>query len=156
MSTKTLMKMPLSSIKNFESTGMNSTFSLKFEVIMKTIDILKSKTIEIINSNLSTINKLNDTIDDNANKIKKTITERDSIEKDNVVLKHKIDEMESMNKDYKNNTDALHESYAKLKESYLKLKSTYQDFTAKNEKLSKDTNEFIFQLSNKLFQYLVT
>ena len=151
MSTKTLMKMPLSSIKNFESTGMNSTFSLKFEVIMKTIDILKSKTIEIINSNLSTINKLNDTIDDNANKIKKTITERDSIEKDNVVLKHKIDEMESMNKDYKNNTDSLHESYAKLKESYLKLKSTYQDFTAKNEKLSKDTNEFIFQLSNKLF-----
>ena len=151
MSTKTLMKMPLSSIKNFESTGMNSTFSLKFEVIMKTIDLLKSKTIEIINSNLSTINKLNDTIEDEENKNKKTIAERDNIEKDNVLLKHKLDEMESMNKDYKNNMDALNESYAKLKDSYLKLKNTYQDFTAKNEKLSKDTNEFILQLSSKLF-----
>lgn len=151
LSTKTLMKMPISTIKNFASSDRNSTFSLKFEVILKTIDLLKSKTIEIINSNLISINKLNNSINESESKIKKNITEKDLLEKDNVLLKHKLTEAESLNKDYKNNLDALNESYTKLKDSYIKLKKIYQDFTEKNEKISKETNDFLVTLSNKLY-----
>ena len=151
-STKTLMKMPLSSIKSFTSTGIGNSFSLKYEVIMKSIELLKTKTIELLNSDLISINKLTASLAENEAKLKRFLSEKESSQKDNAILRHKLNEAETQTRDMKNSLDALNESYNKLKDNYLKLKQNYKEYSDKHETINKETQDFIITLHSKLIK----
>ena len=119
MDTKTLMKIPINNFNKLNSNNLNPSFSLKYEVMNKSIDLLKNKVIDILNSNLDTINKLNNSNNDLEiiqlkNSFQETSQKNEQISKDTskfmTTLKDKL--MSLMNrKSIPNTTNMSREQY---------------------------------------------
>ena len=147
---ESMIKLPLSPIKNFNSTGLSNTFTLKYEVIMKSIESLKNRTIDVLNANILNVNKLSLSLSDAEIINKKLLTDKEDIQKENLLLRQKLNEEKKQSYNERNSFETLNESYTQLKDNYIKLKNNYKDFTDKNERFSKDTKDFIQALQSKL------
>ena len=154
MDTKTLMKIPINNFNNLNSNNLNPSFSLKYDIMSKSIDLLKNKVIDILNSNLDTINKLSNSNNDLEMKNKKIRGEKEALYKDNELMKTKFEELDKRCREYKNNYDSLNESHSKLKNTYIQLKNSFQETNQKNEQISKDTSKFMTTLKDKLISLM--
>ncbi|MCQ2819922.1 MAG: hypothetical protein MJ252_21870 [archaeon] len=150
-STKAVMQIPLTLPQNFEGeSSFNKSYSLKFEVVIKSLNLLKKKVQEIITSNTETIQKFQRTMAENSEELKNLKAEKDEQNKTNLILKQNLEDLKGSNKDYKNSLEALNQSYINLKDNFIKLKNSYTGITNKTDQLTRETEQFLNNLSTKM------
>ena len=132
------------------SNVVGNVFALKYEIVIKSIEVLKSKVIELINTDLTRINKLTSCNTEIENRNKQLLIDNESIQNENAIYQHKLKETEAQTQEMQNQYTALNNTYINLKDKHIKLKQSYEDILYKNEHNSKETQDVFISLYSKL------
>ena len=132
------------------SNVIGNVFALKYEIVIKSIETLKSKVIELINADLTRINKLTSCVTEIENSNKQLLIDNENIQNENAIYQHKLKETETQTQEIQNQYTTLNNTYMKLKDKHIKLKQSYEDITYKNENNTKETQNVFTSLYSKL------
>ena len=143
-------QIPLSYNNNNNNVTSSNIFALKYEIVIKSIETLKSKVIELINADLTRINKLTSCVTEIENSNKQLLIDNENIQNENAIYQHKLKETETQTQEIQTQYTTLNNTYLKLKDKHIKLKESYEDITYKNEHNAKETQNVLTSLYSKL------
>lgn len=127
-----------------------SQFSLKYELINKNFEILKNKMIEIYNSSITMISKLeknNSELDKNSRELQ---TEKDAQLKELSITRQKLEDLIDRSDELLNENTKLNEEYKNLKQNYVKSKTDYEDVVKRNDAICGEIQVFMNNCYSKL------
>ena len=127
-----------------------SNFSLKYELINKNFDTLKSKIIENHNNNITIIEKIKKNLKENEISNNEIYDEKNKLAKENTSKSHNIIEQKDKIVKLTSDNEKIKELYNNQKENHSSLKKDYEDLIKKYESLYNDSFNFINNTYNKL------
>ena len=148
--SKTLHKLPVGTIPNFENININNEFRIKYEMFGKVIYQIKEKIIDILNKNIEKNQNLLVDYINKENKYKLLLEEKDNILKNKNELDDNILSTNNQIQKYKIELQKFQKDYNKLKSDLLQMQNLNKDYMLKNKILKRNSNDFIDDLQNQL------
>ena len=148
--SKSLHKMPLSILPNFENINKNDKYITKYENLGKIIIKIEEKIIDILNKNIEKNQDVFIDIINKENNYKELLNEKDELSKNKIELENNIICLTNEINKYKTELQIFKKDYNKIKNEFSEIKNKNKDLTLKNKTLKQQLNDFISDIKNQL------
>ena len=148
--SKTLHKLPIGTLPNFENINISQDFNKKYDTFGKVIYLIKEKLINILNKNIEKNQNILIDFTNKENKYKLLLEEKDEILKNKNELDNTILNTNDRIQKYKIELQKFQKDYNKLKSDLIQMQELNKDYILKNKTLSRNFNDFIDDIKNQL------
>ena len=148
--SKTLHKLPVGTIPNFENININNEFRIKYEMFGKVIYKIREKIIDILNKNIEKNQNILVDYINKENNYKLLLEEKDNILKNKNELDDNILNTNNQIQKYKIELQKFQKDYNKLKSDLLQMQNLNKDYILKNKILKRNFNDFVDDIQNQL------
>ena len=148
--SKSLHKMPLSILPNFENISKNDKYLTKYENLGKIIIKIEEKIIDILNKNIEKNQDVFIDIINKENNFKELLNEKDELSKNKIELENNIICLNNEINKYKTELQIFKKDYNKIKNEFSEIKNKNKDLILKNKTSKQQLNDFINDIKNQL------
>jgi len=148
--SKSLHKMPLSILPNFQNISKNDKYLTKYENLGKIIIKIEEKIIDILNKNIEKNQDVFIDIINKENNFKELLNEKDELSKNKIELENNIICLNNEINKYKTELQIFKKDYNKIKNEFSEIKNKNKDLILKNKTSKQQLNDFINDIKNQL------
>ena len=148
--SKTLHKLPIGTLPNFENINISQDFNKKYDTFGKVIYLIKEKLINILNKNIEKNQNILIEFTNKENNYKLLLEEKNEILKNKNELDNTILNTNDRIQKYKIELQKFQKDYNKLKSDLIQMQELNKDYILKNKTLSRNFNDFIDDIKNQL------
>jgi len=154
--SKSLYKMPLSILPNFENIKMNEKHRIKYEYLSNIINKIKEKIIDILNKNIEKNQDVFIDIINKDNNYKTIINEKEELIKNKIELENNIICSNNEINKYKTELQIFKKDYYKIKKENSEIKNKNKDLLIKNKTIKQQLNDFINDIKNQIKDFPIS
>ena len=148
--SKSLHKMPISILPNFDNSKINEKNRIKYENLVNILNKLKEKIIDILNKNIEKNQDIFIDVMNKDNNYKSILNEKEELIKNKIELENNIIILNSEINKYRTELQIFKKDFYKMKNENSEIKNKNKDLLTKNKSIKQQLNDFINDIQNQL------
>ena len=148
--SKSLHKMPISILPNFDNSKINEKNRIKYENLVNILSKLKEKIIDILNKNIEKNQDIFIDVMNKDNNYKSILNEKEELIKNKIELENNIIILNSEINKYRTELQIFKKDFYKMKNENSEIKNKNKDLLTKNKSIKQQLNDFINDIQNQL------
>ena len=148
--SKSLHKMPISILPNFDNSKINEKNRIKYENLVNILNKLKEKIIDILNKNIEKNQDIFIDVMNKDNNYKSILNEKEELIKNKIELENNIIILNNEINKYRTELQIFKKDFYKMKNENSEIKNKNKDLLTKNKSIKQQLNDFINDIQNQL------
>ena len=148
--SKSLHKMPISILPNFDNSKINEKNRIKYENLVNILNKLKEKIIDILNKNIEKNQDMFIDVMNKDNNYKSILNEKEELIKNKIELENNIIILNNEINKYRTELQIFKKDFYKMKNENSEIKNKNKDLLTKNKSIKQQLNDFINDIQNQL------
>ena len=148
--SKSLYKMPISILPNFDNSKINEKNRIKYENLVNILNKLKEKIIDILNKNIEKNQDIFIDVMNKDNNYKSILNEKEELIKNKIELENNIIILNNEINKYRTELQIFKKDFYKMKNENSEIKNKNKDLLTKNKSIKQQLNDFINDIQNQL------
>ena len=148
--SKSLHKMPISILPNFDNSIINEKNRIKYENLVNVLNKLKEKIIDILNKNIEKNQDIFIDVMNKDNNYKSILNEKEELIKNKIELENNIIILNNEINKYRTELQIFKKDFYKMKNENSEIKNKNKDLLTKNKSIKQQLNDFINDIQNQL------